>query len=75
MIYTSTAKVRAVICGHDHDGGYHFELEHRIHFVTLPSPLEAVNFGANETHGILKVFEDRMELEGSGTVKSQIMYF
>jgi hypothetical protein len=55
--------VAAVLCGHDHAGGYG-EDEHGVHHVTFPSPL---NCGASaECHAVVEVFDDRLVIGGRG---------
>ena len=54
--------VVAVLCGHDHKGGYHFESTTQVHHITLQSPL---NRGADgSAFGLCSVFEDRFEIRG-----------
>ncbi len=61
--------VVAYFCGHDHNGGYGCD-SHGIHHLTFPAALES------EIHvcdfGTLDVFEDRIELHGSGNVPDMI---
>ena len=52
--------VAAVICGHEHKGGYHKDAA-GVHHLTVASPL---NEGANgSAFGLVRVFDDRLEVE------------
>lgn len=51
--------VAAVVCGHDHKGGYH--LNAGVHHLTLRSPL---NEPASEAFGVLRAYRDRLEIRG-----------
>jgi manganese-dependent ADP-ribose/CDP-alcohol diphosphatase len=58
--------VKAIICGHDHSGGY--TLDNGVHHITFPSPLNVGSDGY--CHGHIDVFDDRLEVTGKGLVKS-----
>lgn len=52
--------VAAVVCGHEHKGGYHRD-EGGVHHLTLQSPL---NEGASgSAFGVVRVLHDRLEVE------------
>ena len=53
--------VAMVICGHDHSGGY-FRDARGVHHLTLKSPLN--KGGDGKAFGLLRVFDDRIELLG-----------
>jgi len=62
--------VSLVLAGHAHRGGYH-ECEHSgIHHLTVQSPLSN-----GESHGVVSVFHDRVELKGHGALPSRILSF
>lgn len=48
--------VVAVICGHDHQGGYHRD-EHGVHHITLASPLNRGEHG--DAYGVVRVHRAR----------------
>ena len=52
--------VAAVICGHDHKGGYHLDAK-GLHHLTLCSPL---NKQLGEAFGALEVHDDHLQLSG-----------
>jgi hypothetical protein len=56
--------------GHEHAGGYFYDKEHRIHFNTLPSPLESQSEDPRGPYAILHVFSDHLEVEGFGAIQS-----
>jgi len=53
--------VAAVICGHDHNGGYFLD-DAGVHHLTLCSPLNLGREG--RAFGAIDVYEDRLELRG-----------
>jgi len=53
--------VAAILCGHDHQGGYHLD-DCGIHHVTVASPLNQGSKGS--AFGVVRVFRDGMELVG-----------
>jgi manganese-dependent ADP-ribose/CDP-alcohol diphosphatase len=75
ILAQSKAKIMAVFSGHDHDGGYKFDEKLKIHYLTLPSPMVCKNKNELSAHGIVDVFEDRLEIKGYGTVKSMSLPF
>jgi len=48
--------------GHDHAGGY--AEKNGIHYVTFPGMVES---GGQNSYSVVRVFEDRLEVEGSGS--------
>jgi len=58
--------------GHDHTGGFAID-KYGIGHVTLQSPLECPL--DNVAFGYVRVYEDRLTLEGFGTVPSRIIFF
>ena len=61
--------VVAYFCGHDHNGGYAHDA-HGIHHVTFPAALES-EIGISD-FGTLAVYENRIELHGSGNVPNMV---
>ena len=59
--------IAAVICGHYHRGGY--DLRHGVHHLTMKGVLEAPV--EQECFGVMRVYEERLELDGYGVVQSQ----
>lgn len=59
----------AYMNGHAHDGGY--ALRHGIHFVTYPGMVES---GTLNSYTLVDVYDDRLELRGSGTAPSRSLY-
>ena len=64
--------VVAVLCGHDHSGGYSQDAA-GVHHVTFPSPLTCG--GQELCHAHVDVHEDRLEIVGSGRVPSHVLPF
>jgi manganese-dependent ADP-ribose/CDP-alcohol diphosphatase len=60
--------VAAYLNGHDHNGGY--AERGGIHFVTLPGMVES---GVANSYTLVDVFDDRLELHGSGTAPSRTL--
>ena len=58
--------VAAYMNGHDHNGGY--ARHNGIHFVTFPGMVES---GVQNSFTLVDVYEDRLELRGSGTAPSR----
>ena len=54
--------------GHDHNGGY--AVRNGIHHVTFPGMVES---GAATSYTIVRVFPDRIELEGTGSAPSRTL--
>lgn len=69
----SHSSVVCFMAGHDHDGGYHLDEDTGIHHVTFEGVIETPP-GSN-AFGILSVYEDRMELKGSGRVADRVLVF
>ncbi|XP_078692086.1 manganese-dependent ADP-ribose/CDP-alcohol diphosphatase-like [Branchiostoma floridae x Branchiostoma belcheri] len=63
--------VLAYFCGHDHEGGYHYDSGNEIHHVTLPGVVE-VPPGSN-AFGTVDVFTDRLVMHGVGQLDSRVM--
>jgi len=52
--------VAAVLCGHEHKGGYHYDAPSKVHHITVASPL---NEGASgEAYGAILIRESSLEL-------------
>uniref|UniRef100_UPI0037E9919B manganese-dependent ADP-ribose/CDP-alcohol diphosphatase n=1 Tax=Semicossyphus pulcher TaxID=241346 RepID=UPI0037E9919B len=65
-----------VVCfmaGHDHDGGYHKDKDTGVHHLTLKGVIETPP--DSNAFGTVSVYEDRMELRGSGRVKDRVFLF
>jgi manganese-dependent ADP-ribose/CDP-alcohol diphosphatase len=58
--------IAAFVSGHDHSGGYAFR--NGIHHLTMPGMVESPAGG--NAYGIVDVYNDRLVLNGVGTVKS-----
>ena len=67
-ILESSPAVAAYMNGHDHNGGY--ALGHGIHFVTFPGMVES---GIRNSYTLVDVYDDRLELRGSGTAPSRTL--
>lgn len=74
VVSAARSHVVAVLAGHDHDGGYTIDA-HGVHHVTLQSPMTAPNLHCADAHAIAKVFHNRIELAGAGTVPSRTLHF
>jgi hypothetical protein len=61
-----------LLLGHEHDGGFSKD-KHGIYHKTFESPLEVEE--GNTAYGTFFVYEDRLVLEGSGAVKSDVWKF
>ena len=59
--------VKAFICGHDHSGG-NIKDDHGIQHITVHGMIESTP--GDPDYAIVKVYEDRIELEGYGRVPS-----
>eukprot|EP00232_Nephroselmis_pyriformis_P019570 CAMPEP_0182880468 /NCGR_PEP_ID=MMETSP0034_2-20130328/16581_1 /TAXON_ID=156128 /ORGANISM="Nephroselmis pyriformis, Strain CCMP717" /LENGTH=308 /DNA_ID=CAMNT_0025013451 /DNA_START=29 /DNA_END=955 /DNA_ORIENTATION=+ len=64
-----SGRVALVLSGHDHLGGYCERAG--VHYLTLPAVLEAPPGG--NAFGHVDVFEDRLEIAGSGTLASMTL--
>jgi hypothetical protein len=58
--------VTIYFCGHRHSGGY-FE-QKGIHYITVEGMVEA---GEENAYGVVRLSDGRMEIEGTGNVKSR----
>ena len=58
-VIRASGVVAAVLCGHDHKGGYH--LDGSVHHLTLSSPLNELE---SEAFGTFHAFRDRIEIRG-----------
>jgi len=67
ILFDSPAAV-AYMNGHDHAGGY--AIRNGIHFVTFPAMVES---GAKNAYGTVRVYGDRLEIDGAGTVPSRVL--
>ncbi|GAB4817700.1 hypothetical protein N2152v2_004746 [Parachlorella kessleri] len=67
QVLLSSPAVKLALAGHDHLGGY-TNIDGK-HFVTLEAMLEAPS-GSN-AYGVVQVLEDRVVIEGRGTVTSR----
>lgn len=65
--------VAAVLCGHDHQGGYVHDTKTGIHHVTFQSPLNCGR--ADMCHATVEVFGDRLSIQGRGIVPSRELRF
>jgi len=54
--------------GHDHNGGY--AERNGIHYVTFPGLVES---GEQTSHTLVRVYPDRLELEGAGTAPTRTL--
>jgi manganese-dependent ADP-ribose/CDP-alcohol diphosphatase len=62
--------VRAYFCGHNHAGGY--GQENGIHYLNLPGAVDDPN---GRVWGMIEVWPDKMEITGTGKVKTQRLMF
>lgn len=65
----------AYFSGHDHSGGYCMQTGadgNRCHFVTMPAAIEA---GEGPCHAFVRLFDDRIVLDGRGTVPARELLF
>ena len=60
-----------VLAGHDHNGGY--VEQNGVHFVTFPSPMVSKNKYEDQAHGIIDIYQDRIEIIGRGTVETRTL--
>ena len=65
--------VVAVLCGHDHKGGYARDEGSGTHHVTFPSPLNCGS--SDECHATVEVYTDRLSILGRGIVPSRELFF
>lgn len=72
-VIRSHSSVVCFMAGHDHNGGYHLDEDTGIHHVTFEGVIETPP--DSNAFGILSVFEDRMELKGSGRVANRVLVF
>lgn len=64
-IIHQSGNVAAVICGHDHAGGYIID-ETGVHHITLPSPLNCTE--NEELYGFINVYETSFQLNWTGPI-------
>lgn len=62
--------VKMVLSGHSHHGGYYFDVKKDLAFLTAPSPLLHEN-----SHAIISVFQDRIEVNGVDGFPSRTISF
>ena len=69
-ILQESPAVVAYMNGHAHDGGY--ALRDGIHHVTFPGMVES---GERNSYTLVDVYDDRLELRGSGTAPSRTLRY
>lgn len=69
----SHSSVVCFMAGHDHDGGYHLDQDTGVHHVTVEGVIETPP--DSDAFGLVCVYEDRMELKGSGRVEDRVLFF
>jgi|EP00670_Eutreptiella_braarudii_P007308 manganese-dependent ADP-ribose/CDP-alcohol diphosphatase len=69
IVHASNCVV-AVLCGHDHTGGY-VQDDAGVHHLTFPSPLNEGDKAPCHAH--VEVYPDRLEVIGSGVVPSRTL--
>ncbi len=69
-VFERAGCVRAYLCGHNHSGGY--VRENGIHYLTLPAMVDAPD---GRCWALIRMFEDRMEIEGVGTARTMSLFF
>ncbi|TNN04224.1 hypothetical protein fugu_001253 [Takifugu bimaculatus] len=72
-VIRSHSSVVCFMAGHDHDGGYYFDEDTGIHHVTFEGVIETPP--DSNAFAIVSVYEDRMELKGSGRVADRVFFF
>lgn len=72
LIWKYQANVIAYFCGHDHDGGY-FRDKFNIHHITFPAIVETPP--NSNAYAFVKVFENRVCVEGVGAIGYYDIYF
>lgn len=72
-VIRSHSSVVCFMAGHDHDGGYYLDEDTGIHHVTFEGVIETPP--DSNAFGIVSVYEDRMELKGSGRVADRVFFF
>ena len=60
IIAAHAGVVTAVLCGHDHRGGYHYDEASNVHHITVASPLN--EGAAGSAFGVVIVHDDRLEV-------------
>ena len=73
LFYKYKNTILAYFCGHDHDGGYHLAKKSKIHYITFPAIVEAPH--DVNSFATIKVFHDRVSIEGFGLVKNYEILF
>uniref|UniRef100_A0A3Q3X8I3 Manganese-dependent ADP-ribose/CDP-alcohol diphosphatase n=1 Tax=Mola mola TaxID=94237 RepID=A0A3Q3X8I3_MOLML len=65
-----------VVCflaGHEHKGGYHLDTDTGVHHLTLEAVIETPP--DSNAFGMVFVYDDRMELKGSGRMPDRVLLF
>jgi hypothetical protein len=64
--------VDCIFCGHEHMGGYTItkRLDFEVHHFTVEAALESP---FEFSHGIVQVFNNRLEIIGKGNVSSKVI--
>ena len=70
-VVTGLDNFHLALAGHDHVGGYISSSSGTQHFITVEALLESPQ--ESNAYGILRFFNDRIELVGEGTVTSRVM--
>ena len=68
QVLESHPAVVAWFNGHDHAGGY--AEQNGIHHVTFPGMVES---GSRNSYTVVRVYEDRLELDGTGTAPHRVL--
>jgi len=68
QILDASPAVIAWFNGHDHAGGY--AVANGIHYVTFPGMVES---GAQNSYSVVRLYADRIEIEGIGTAPSRAL--
>lgn len=72
LLWKFNHTVIAYFAGHDHKGGY-FRDKNNIHHITFPAILETPP--NSNSYATVKVFEDKVSVEGVGMVGYYEIYF
>nr|XP_046233204.1 manganese-dependent ADP-ribose/CDP-alcohol diphosphatase [Scatophagus argus] len=72
-IIRSHSSVVCFMAGHDHDGGYHLDMETGVHHLTLEGVIETPP--DSNAFGTVSVYEDRMVLKGNGRTADRVFLF
>lgn len=65
--------VALVLCGHDHDGGYHYDDARGIYHITVEAPLETDPKAFKCCHALVEVTEKSIIVRGAGSVPSRML--